>query len=182
MSSVVSTTRRHSGCRQCLPPWATSLFLPLSRWWRVTDLTWHYVMLQFNITVGGTPHILYCRIVVGHRYYITLCDVTSYILYNITPHITIDDKNENVCRVTDGLGRDWFAGTMNHYITSLHIVITYHYILLHYKLQVGHGWSFSIATTAAETLKGVNKSGSSAALPAVNGNGIDWSFVIGGRL
>ena len=99
-----------------------SLFAALEVVWGVTDLTWHYVMLQFNITVGGTPHILYCRIVVGHRYYITLCDVTSYILYNITPHITIDDKNENVCRVTDGLGRDWFEGTMKHYI------ITYCYI------------------------------------------------------
>ena len=124
MSSVVSTTRRHSGCRQCLPPWATSLFLPLSRWWRVTALTWHYVMLQFNITVGGTPHILYCRIVVGHRYYITLCDVTSYctILHHTPPHITIDDKSENISRVMHGLGRHWFAGTMNHYI------ITYCYI------------------------------------------------------
>ena len=176
MSSVVSTTRRHSGCRQCLPPWATSLFLPLSRWWRVTDLTWHYVMLQFNITVGGTPHILYCRIVVGHRYYITLCDVTSYILYNITPHTTTYYHwwQKWKCLQSDG--------RFGSRLVCWNYEPLHHYILLHYKLQVGHGWSFSIATTAAETLKGVNKSGSSAALPAVNGNGIDWSFVIGGRL
>ena len=87
--------------RQRLPPWATNLFLPaLEVGWRVTDLTLHYMMLQFYVTVSGTS---------SSNITLPLPDVTSFctILHYMMlvarhPHLAIGDKNE-----MDWLGQDW---------------------------------------------------------------------------